>query len=219
MASEDNKGPVKARIINRDYAGGDRDVEVLFNPNRYRIWKRAFWQEHKVLLSDLPRIEFITGERRSLEVELIVDTSVERRDVREETDRIESLARIDPDLHRPPYLLFSWASLQFEGVLEEIDSRYILFDRDGTPLRAALRLIFAERNPVDEEDENPLQSPDRAKRRVIRQGDSLPLIAYQEYQDPAEWRRIAVANDITDPQDLSPGRIILVPPIRCRRSM
>lgn len=214
MTETRGKGPVKARILNRDYADGDRDVEVLFNPEGYRIAKRTRWREHQVLLSDSPKVEFVCGERRRLEVDLIVDTSVDRRDVRTETARIEALALVDPDLHRPPHLLFSWGSLQFDGVLESIDGRFLLFDRDGTPLRAALHLTFRERIPGNEEDRKPLQSPDRAKRRVVREGDTLPLIAFQEYQDPSAWRRIAEANDIGRPQDLTPGQVILIPPIR-----
>jgi hypothetical protein len=214
MARSEREGPTKARIINRDYAGGDRDVEVVFNPEGYRVGKRSRWLDHRVLLSDTPRVEFTSGERRRLEVELIADTSAEMTDVRDETSRIEAMAVIDPDLHRPPHLLFSWGSLQFDGVLEEIDMRFVLFDRDGTPLRAILHLLFRERAWTEEDDRSPLQSPDRAKRRVVRRGDTLPLIAHQEYQDPAQWRRIAVANDIPDPQDLAPGQVILVPPMR-----
>lgn len=213
MTASEKKGPVKARIINRDYSGGDRDVEVLFNPEGYRIGKSTRWREHPLLLSDTPKVEFVCGERRRLDVDLVVDTSREGTDVRTETSRIETMALIDPDLHRPPHLLFSWGSLQFDGVLEEVESRFILFHPDGTPLRAALGLRFRERLPGEDEDRKPLQSPDRAKRRVVRQGDTLPLIAFQEYRDPGEWRRIAAANEISDPQELSPGQVILVPPI------
>jgi hypothetical protein len=209
---------VKARIINKDYAEGDRDVEVLFNPERYRIGKRSAWREHGVILSDLPRIEFVGGERRRLDVSLVVDTSVDRRDVRAEISRIEAMAGIDPDLHRPPHLLFSWGSLQFDCVLEELQTRYVLFEQDGTPLRALCELVFRERIPGEEKDSRPLQSPDRAKRRVLREGDTLPLLAYQEYQDPGKWRLIAELNDMDDPLALSAGEEILVPPFE-RRSV
>jgi len=210
------EGPVKARIINKDYAEGDRDVEVLFNPEEYRTGKRSIWREHGVLLSDLPRIEFVGGERRRLDVDLVVDTSLDRKDVRDEISRIEALAEIDPDLHRPPHLLFSWGSLQFDCVLEGLRCRYVLFEQDGTPLRALCELVFRERVAGEEKARRPLQSPDRAKRRILREGDSLPLLAFQEYQDPGKWRLIADRNDMDDPQDIRPGEEIQVPPFERR---
>ena len=38
-------------------------------------------------------------------------------------------------------------------------------------------------------------------------------IAFREYDDPAQWRRIAEANGIDDPLALQPGRRLLIPPI------
>ena len=35
----------------------------------------------------------------------------------------------------------------------------------------------------------------------------------REYDDPAEWLRIAVANDLDDPRDVSPGDWLTLPPI------
>ena len=205
--------PAKARIIHQDYADGDRDVEVVFNPSAYTIGRRSDWREHPVLLADVPKVEFVTGGRRRLDVLLVVDTSLERRDVRAETDRLEAFSIIDPDLHRPPHLLFSWGSLQFEGVLEGIETSFVLFEPDGTPVRALARLAIRERPDGEERDRRPLQSPDRAKRRRIRQGETLPLIAHEEYGDPSAWRRIAVSNGLDDPDRLPVGRMIVVPPL------
>jgi nucleoid-associated protein YgaU len=39
------------------------------------------------------------------------------------------------------------------------------------------------------------------------------MIAAREYEDPAEWRRIADANGIDDPLQLEPGRRLMIPPI------
>jgi len=44
-----------------------------------------------------------------------------------------------------------------------------------------------------------------------RRGDTLSGIAAQEYLDPAQWRPIALANDLDDPLRLPVGRPIRVP--------
>jgi len=47
----------------------------------------------------------------------------------------------------------------------------------------------------------------------VKHGDTLSLIAHEEYDDPAEWRRIADANGINDPKDVKPGTVLTLPPI------
>ena len=44
-------------------------------------------------------------------------------------------------------------------------------------------------------------------------GETLALIAHEEYDDAAEWRRIADANGILDPKDVKPGTVLTLPPI------
>ena len=56
-------------------------------------------------------------------------------------------------------------------------------------------------------------SPDHTKRRTLKQGETLALIASEEYDNPAEWRRIADANNISDPRDVKPGTVLTIPPI------
>jgi len=59
----------------------------------------------------------------------------------------------------------------------------------------------------------PRNSPDHTKRRTLKTGETLALIAHEEYDDPAEWRRIADANGILDPRDVKPGTVLTLPPI------
>jgi nucleoid-associated protein YgaU len=46
--------------------------------------------------------------------------------------------------------------------------------------------------------------------RVVT-GDTLALLAWREYGDPAAWRDIARANGIDDPMRLAPGTELLLP--------
>jgi nucleoid-associated protein YgaU len=46
---------------------------------------------------------------------------------------------------------------------------------------------------------------------VVREGDSLPSIAYASYGSATRWRPIALANRIVDPLDLPAGRTLLIP--------
>src|SRR6266850_2257609 len=63
------------------------------------------------------------------------------------------------------------------------------------------------------EEKKQRNSPDHTKRRTLKTGETLALIAHEEYDDPAEWRRIADANGIVDPRDVKPGTVLTLPPI------
>ena len=45
----------------------------------------------------------------------------------------------------------------------------------------------------------------------MREGDSLAVIAYREYGNPALWRPLADVNGIDDPMRVRPGRTIFLP--------
>jgi nucleoid-associated protein YgaU len=46
----------------------------------------------------------------------------------------------------------------------------------------------------------------------VSEGDRLDWIAYREYNDASEWRKIAEANRITNPLALQPGMVLVIPP-------
>ena len=98
----------------------------------------------------------------------------------------------------------------FVGIAENVNQNFTLFKADGTPLRLELEIIFKEYRTLEEQI-SELQSYTRT--RSIKQGDTLSRIAYEEYNDPAQWRTIAQANKITDPRALTPGQVIQVPPL------
>jgi nucleoid-associated protein YgaU len=89
-----------------------------------------------------------------------------------------------------------------------------MFLPDGKPCRATANLSIKEAQTAKEQLEaNPRNSPDHTKRRTVKMGETLALIAHQEYDDPAEWRRIADANGIHDPKDVKAGTVLTLPPI------
>jgi len=201
----------KATITNIDK---NETIQVLFNPSEYILKKETPWAEQRVLGLDAPAASFTTGMRMELEMELFFDSYEQRTDVREHTGRIEALLMVDPDKHRPPLTMFIWGNFQFKGVFERLKQRYIMFLENGTPVRAILNVSIREYTTTFEQlQRQPRQSADRAKRRIVRRGDTLALIAYREYHDAGQWRRIADYNRIEDPLNLEPGTELVIPPL------
>lgn len=203
----------KLIIMNLD---DNSQVEVLFNPNEYVLEKKTPWREHEVPGLDLPTVEFVAGERMTLSMELFCDTSDDRTDVRKlMTDKIMEMMLVNQKLHRPPVLMVVWGTaLKFKCVLEQCVSRYTMFLADGTPVRAVLSVVFREfLKPQEQLKGKPRESADHTKRRIVREGDTLQLIASKEYNDSGQWRRIAQANKIDDPRRLTPGQELVIPPL------
>ena len=203
---------VKAKILNLDKK--DDDLTVLFNPKEFSIQKTVQWEPHKAPGLNLPEQEFTSGNPRILSVELFFDTYEEKKSVHEYTDRLQNYALVDPDKHQPPLVMFQWGKISFTGVVETLNLRFTMFLTDGTACRAVASVSIKEfKTAKDQTTTAPTNSPDHTKRRTLKTGETLALIAHEEYDDAAEWRRIADANGIVDPKDVKPGTVLTLPPI------
>ena len=201
----------KAVISNLDTG---EDIPVLFNPREYVLEKKTPWTEMEVFGMDSPPVQFTLGERKRLIMELFLDTSEEKTDVREHTRKIETLMLVNAQEHRPPLLRFAWGSLSFDCVLEDLVQRYTLFRPDGTPLRAILKAVFKEYATASSQlSQTRRESADHTKRLALREGENLASLAAREYGDPSKWRVIAQANGIDDPENIAAGTLVELPPL------
>lgn len=136
--------------------------------------------------------------------------------MRDYTDKVSDLMKIDPEIHAPPPLKFIWAMEKREPficVLESVSKKFTMFLQDGTPVRARLTLKLKEFKMKLNEREKTLQSPDKTKVHVTQRGDSLWVIASRVYGNAALWRPIADRNGIKNPRFLDPGTELIIPPL------
>ncbi|MFO1418196.1 MAG: hypothetical protein U1E83_05950 [Methylotetracoccus sp.] len=117
--------------------------------------------------------------------------------------------------HRPRSLLLVWGSLTFPCVLSSVEYRYTLFKADGTPLRAVAACSFCESVPDAERVrlENA-QSPDLTHLRDVRDGDTLPMLAYDIYGKPELYLEVARANKLINFRRLRPASRLAFPPVK-----
>jgi len=124
---------------------------------------------------------------------------------------------VDQGTPRPPVLRFEWGTstvlADFRGFLKSVQAKYVLFQPDGTPIRASCNLSLEE-VPEEPAGQNPTSGALESRRtRLISDGDSLASVAFREYGDPNLWRGIAAFNAIDDPLRVVPGTRVLVPTI------
>ena len=199
----------KARIT-VEHTG--RQFEVMFNPEEYSLNKDNNFASQAIPGLSSPILQFVHGNLRTLEMELFFDTTDRRTDVRDETQKITDLLKIDPELHAPPVIRVAWGSLQLRCVLARANQKFVKFLEDGRPMRARVSVNFSEFvDPEREAKEVNRQTADFTKAYTVRRGDTLTAIAFRFYEDPALWRPIAIANGIDDPRRLVPGQELHVP--------
>lgn len=133
-------------------------------------------------------------------------------DVAEKVSKLTQLMKIDGSLHRPPGVTFCWGKVKFYGVVTSVKASYTMFLSDGTPVRAkadiSLKSLF---NADESQREEPLESPDRTKVRILRENEQLWQYAFQEYGDVERWREIAVQNGIDNPLLAETGMVLTLP--------
>jgi LysM repeat protein len=186
--------------------------EVMFNPEEYTINKDNNFASQAVPGLSGPILQFVHGNMRALEMELFFDTYEKNTDVRDQTQLITNLLNINGDLHAPPVVQISWASLQFRGVLARAGQKFLLFFSDGRPARARITCSFSEFiDPIREAKEVNRQTANFSKVHVVVDGETLSGIAARLYQDPKMWRPIAIANEIDNPRSLKTGQSLTIP--------
>ncbi|CAN7512283.1 LysM peptidoglycan-binding domain-containing protein [Variovorax sp. LjRoot84] len=199
----------KARIT-IEHSG--QQFDVMFNPEEYSLNKDNNYASQAIPGLSSPILQFVHGNLRTLEMELFFDTTDVRTDVRNETQKVVDLLKIDPELHAPPVVRVAWGSLQLRCVLARANQKFIKFLEDGRPTRARVTVSFSEFiDPEREAKEVNRQTADFSKAYTVQPGDTLTAIAFRFYEDPALWRPIAVANRIDDPRSIAPGQALHVP--------
>ena len=187
---------------------------VMLNPTKYTVEKGNQIAETGIPGLSAPILQYVHGNTRSLSAELVFDTYEKQTDVRLWTNKVYNLLAIDAHTHAPPICKVSWGDTSFRGVVDKVSGSFTLFLPNGTPVRARLNISVKEYIDVDQLVRvSPTQSADHRKSRVVKLGDTLTNIAYEEYGDAAKWRPIADANGLDDPLMLRPGRLLLIPAI------
>lgn len=197
---------------------GER-IAAMFNPEEYTLNQDNNFASQSVPGLSSPLLQFVNGNLRTLEMELLFDTYLPHttqatpiRDVREETQRIIKLMEIDSELHAPPVLEVSWASLTMECVLARVGQKFIMFLPDGRPVRARLTVTFNEFiDPEREANKIKRQTADFSKVHVVVQDETLSGIAARFYENAELWRPIAIINGIDDPRGIVTGQLLRVP--------
>ncbi len=220
------------RLDLKKAATGD-PLTVQFNPAEFTLSKGAKYAEVAIPGLDSPLLQFVNGENEKLTLELFFDstdeggTGADAVSVTNQLDAFYRLVKVDGELHAPPIVRITWGEgfpgvttdrnqkpmPIFDAVVESVQRKFTLFNSDGLPLRATATVILREYTTLQEQVQQiNFRSADHTRVHIVREGETLPQIAFEAYQDPSPWRLIADYNKLLNPRNLRPGMVLHLPP-------
>lgn len=202
---------------------GDGEFSTLLNPEKYLYKYKIEQNEDQAAGTSAAPIKFSKKLPEELELEFVFDrTGVipeKGRTADGIIDDLEHFKKVileyNGDQHKPNYVMISWGSLLFKGSLIEMTVEFKLFRPDGTPLRAIVKAKFkgfVEDNLRAAKENN--SSPDLTHYRVVKAGESLPMMAYRIYGDSKYYLEVAKANGLINFRNIQPGQELYFPPLQ-----
>jgi hypothetical protein len=218
------QGFVKASI---DIEGAS-PIPVYFNPTEYSISKSNEWKYDKVTGTSFPPAQFGGGNPRELSLSLLLDASLLSGDahVRGVTNELFRMMEVPGGQGAggtgsvPPFVTFHWGQeVTFKAVCTQLTVAFKLFRPNGDPIRADVKMTLKQAVTASTASANGANRGTNPTTRanaghgvhMVKDGDSLPSIAYQAYGDATVWRAIAEANDIENPLHIRRGHALSLP--------
>ena len=209
---------------------GDK-FPVMYNPNTFSQNYHSVWigetppggtadnQTYRRLKSDSVSFDFLfDGTGVSGVGNTSIDLNKEVKEVGYVNQQIEKFLEITQGLngstHEPNFLQLSWGTFLFNGVMESATITYKLFHSSGAPLRANVNAVFKQSvSRTEQAAQARLKSPDLTHFRIVKAGETLPLIAQKVYGDSKYYLEIARVNNINNFRKLKAGQQLVLPPI------
>ncbi|QDU68935.1 CIS tube protein [Engelhardtia mirabilis] len=190
-----------------------------FNPTDYTWTRSNDYVATPTPHTSRPKTKYDHGNNDQLKIAFMFDgTGVNDapegmpKTVLERVERFLGLLRFRGRQHIPPHCKVMWGGFTFQGVLKSASANFVLFDKQGVPLRAKISAEFEQvvsrKARIAEEKKS---SPDVDRVWVVQAGDRLDRIAFESYGHVAYWRQLAFANGLANPRSLEPGRVLSLP--------
>jgi hypothetical protein len=167
--------------------------------------------EYKFTAPEQLKLDFTLDNTGTIEGNILDGTSIKKQ-VKQLVDTVYTM---QSKSHRPATLKIQWGLFTFDCVLATLDISYVLFKADGEPLRAKVSASFTQyvedTKRVVKEDKH---SPDLYRSVRVADGDTLPLLTYKSYGDPALYTKVAYYNELVSVRTLITDQELAFPPVK-----
>lgn len=193
---------------------------AMFNPESFSVREHVDWYDKPVPGKAGHDPTFLSVRPRTFTIEFTLDgTGVNTNGVKIPVTAQVALFRgvttnIRGSIHRPSYLMVQYGTFVNVCVLNSSTVTYTMFDMFGLPIRAKISASFTERIiPTLSDVLGMLSSPDLTHQVTTKDGDLLPLLTYQVYNNQYYYLQVAKFNRIKNFRKLQPHTRLAFPPV------
>lgn len=219
----------KAR--SRSLADYINSVEVMYNPESFsQTYAIKYDGELQAINSSKKAVKYQRSKPSKLKLKLIIDGTgvetiglVQLFNTKTTADRVKEFIdltfRMNGRIHEPNFLMVQWGGKEDGGLifscrLASVTVKYTAFNRDGSPLRAELDVVLvSDLDDVKRMRQENKSSPDLTHTRIVKSGDTLPLLCTEIYGSPKYYLQVAAINQLDNFRSLTPGQSLIFPPL------
>jgi hypothetical protein len=196
---------------------------AMFNPENIAINETLIWNNKNAAGNQGSDPAYVKTEGRTFTIDLTLDgTGVNTNGVKIPVTAQVLLFRVATSnvngaIHRPNMLLLQYGLFIINCVLRSSIVTYTMFDMFGVPIRAKISATFAERTATGLMNKLAmLSSPDLTHTIDVKEGDILPLMTYQVYNNQQYYLQVAKVNKLKNFRKLKVATTLIFPPISTR---
>ena len=197
-----------------------KSYNLMINPESIKRQQSIEYNEQQAPDSSSSSQKYKSTPSDKLSFDIVIDcTGVvdnKRTDMSTEIKALETIVyTYNGKIHRPNFVKIQWGkNLAFKGVLNSMDTSYTLFKPDGSPLRAKISLNFSQYiSPSTVKKLDKQESPDVTHMVTVVDGDTLPQLCNEVWQDESYYVQVAKYNKLNKFRHLKGGKQLIFPPI------
>lgn len=121
---------------------------------------------------------------------------------------------INSSTHQPNYVRIQFGDNTFYGRATKFNVKYTEFKTNGEATRGDIEMSFTgSKSKKLSASELQLNSPDMTHSYLVREGDTLTMLASKYYNNPNAFIELARINKLNGLRKLKTGSTILIPPL------
>ena len=193
---------------------------AMFNPESFSVKDDVEWTSKCAIAKSGDDPKFVRIRPRVFTMDFVLDgTGVNTNGVKIPVTVQVALFRavttnVRGNIHRPPYLLVQYGTFLNTCIINSSNVTYTMFDMFGLPIRAKISATFTERTVGALNDIlGMLSSPDLTHKILVKEGDLLPLLTYQTYNNQSYYLQVAKVNKLKNFRKLERQTTLVFPPI------